>query len=102
MPDGLFSRVVILYILITAAVFIPTRLAELLSLIGRKSSYDHSFKYRNNQNHVVVCGKFELSSLTTFLKEFFCSDHGPVTVNTHVVILNPEEPSEELKLILED
>jgi hypothetical protein len=40
--------------------------------------------------------------MRSFLKEFFCQDHGNSTVNTHVVILNPSEPSEELKLLLDD
>ncbi|KAI3650905.1 hypothetical protein MP228_004386 [Amoeboaphelidium protococcarum] len=101
-PDGPFARVVVLYILITGAIFVPTRVAELLRLMGQKSVYDHSFKKKNNQNHVLICGDFELSSLSTFLKEFFCADHGPLSVNTHVVILSPNEPSEELKLILEN
>jgi hypothetical protein len=101
-PDGPFSRLVILYIMFTSAIFIPKNLAELLTLINKKSKFDHSFKKKHNQNHVVVCGQFETISLQSFLREFFCSDHGSSTVNTHVVIFNMNEPTEELKLILND
>lgn len=43
-PDSAFSRLVILYIMFSGAIFIPTRLSELLSLISKKSRYDHSYK----------------------------------------------------------
>lgn len=88
--------------MITGAIFIPKNLAELLTLINKRSPYVHSFKKKYQQNHVVVCGQFENYTLKTFLKEFFCPDHGSSTVNTHVVILNPKEPDEDLKEILED
>lgn len=101
-PDGVFSRLVVLYVMITAAVVIPTNLSELLTLINKKSVFDHSFKRKQGQNHVVVCGQFEVTSLQSFLKEFFCPDHGSTTVNTHVVILNLAEPSESMKEILFD
>eukprot|EP00158_Paraphelidium_tribonemae_P009403 Partr_v1_DN28856_c0_g1_i3_m33832 putative Potassium large conductance calcium-activated channel, subfamily M, alpha member 1 len=100
--DSPFSRLIIIGVIISAAVFVPTNLAELLRLIANKSFYDHSFKEKRGQNHVVICGHFELNSLETFLKEFFCPDHGQVTVNTHVVVLNPREPTDDLKAILSD
>ena len=100
--DGAFSRLVILFVLATGAIFIPKNLAELLSLINKKSHYDHSYKEKKAQNHVVVCGQFDTIALRSFLKEFFCLDHGSSTVNTHVVILHPSEPSEDLQQILDD
>lgn len=101
-PDSPFSRMIIVGVIISAAVFVPTNLAELLRLISNKSVYDHSFKQKTGQNHVIVCGQFEVGSINTFLKEFFCPDHGNVTVNSHVVILSPNEPNEEMKMILGD
>lgn len=98
-PDNIFSRLVIIYIMVSGALFLPTNVAELLSLLSKKSVYDHSFK-PTHRNHVLLCGTLDVSSIASFLEEFFCSDHGTMTVNTHVVILNASEPSEELSLIL--
>ncbi|KAJ3117557.1 hypothetical protein HDU96_006318 [Phlyctochytrium bullatum] len=44
----------------------------------------------------------ELESVKVFLREFFCEDHGPCTINTRVVMMNSEEPSDEFKNLIED
>lgn len=40
--------------------------------------------------------------MSDFFREFFCEDHGPSTITTTIVILNPYEPSEELLALLSD
>lgn len=99
-PDNIFSRFVILYIMITGIIYIPPRAAELLRLIQQKSDYDGSYFWDGHREHVILCGYLELSSIKTFLHEFFCIDHGSVTLKTDVVLLDPNEPDEELSLLL--
>ncbi|KAI3657470.1 hypothetical protein MP638_002733 [Amoeboaphelidium occidentale] len=101
-PDSETNRALVVGVIITVLVFVPARLAELLGLISKKSKYEHSYKKKLNHNHIVVCGQFETASLQTFLKEFFCTDHGTSAVNTHIIILQPNEPSEELQNLLLD
>ncbi|KAG2183105.1 hypothetical protein INT44_006086 [Umbelopsis vinacea] len=101
-PDNEFTRLVILYVMIAGALYIPTRLAELLSLIQHRSKYRHSYRSKDGQQHVIVTGSFEPSSLLEFLREFFCEDHGMDVLLTKVVVLCPYEPSEELNILLND
>ncbi|KAJ1974686.1 hypothetical protein H4R34_004623, partial [Dimargaris verticillata] len=101
-PDTTFSRLVILYIMVVGAVFIPTNLSELLTLMSRKSKYPTSFTPESHQSHVLLVGTLESVALGEFLREFFCEDHGPITINTVVVILGTAEPSEDVANILTD
>ncbi|KAI8852305.1 hypothetical protein BC829DRAFT_440747 [Chytridium lagenaria] len=75
-PDDVLSRIVVLYL--------------------------HGYKPHTKRDHVVVVGELEIHSVKDFLREFFCEDHGPSTMSTRVVMLNPEEPSEALKGLLVD
>ena len=81
--------------MIAGALYIPTRLAELLSLIQHRSKYRHSYRSKDGQQHVIVTGSFEPSSLLEFLREFFCEDHGMDVLLTKVVILCPYEVSNQ-------
>ncbi|RHZ54193.1 hypothetical protein Glove_429g18 [Diversispora epigaea] len=101
-PENGWIRLVILYIMVAGAIFIPTHLSELLNLIQARSKYEHSYEPEKNREHMIVTGSFDATSLFEFLREFFCQDHGMVTMNTHVVILNSDEPDEEIASFLED
>ncbi|KAJ3282391.1 hypothetical protein HK104_010910 [Borealophlyctis nickersoniae] len=100
--DNPFSRIVILYVMIVGAIFIPTNLSDLLALIRSQSKYDKPYQPRSDYSHVLIVGNFEVTGLRDFLREFFCEDHGPSTMTSHVVMLNPNEPSEELERLLND
>ncbi|KAJ3318878.1 hypothetical protein HDU76_000704, partial [Blyttiomyces sp. JEL0837] len=101
-PDNLLSRLVVIYVMITGFVFLPPAIAELLDLFRKKSKYDHSYRASNDREHIVVVGDLDLTALRNFLREFFCEDHGPSTMTTRVVLMNPAEPSEGLKALFAD
>ncbi|CAJ0842009.1 9829_t:CDS:10 [Entrophospora sp. SA101] len=101
-PDNTFTRIVILYVMIAGAVFLPSNLSELLDLIRQRSKYSRPYKPEFNMKHILVTGDFDGTSLYEFLREFFCQDHGLDTMNTEVVVLNPEEPEDDIALLLED
>ncbi|CAJ0910429.1 17741_t:CDS:10, partial [Entrophospora sp. SA101] len=101
-PENAFTRIVILYVMVAGAIFLPSNLSELLDLIRQKSKYSHSYKPESNIKHIVVTGGFDETSLYEFLREFFCQDHGLATMSTEVVVLNHEEPEENIALLLED
>ncbi|KAI9090823.1 calcium-activated BK potassium channel alpha subunit-domain-containing protein, partial [Phlyctochytrium arcticum] len=101
-PDNTFSRIVIMYVMIVGAIFIPTNLAELLALVRNKSPYDKSYKGSLYRSHVLIVGNLEYNSLRDFLWEFFCEDHGTATMTTQVVLMAPLEPSEDVESLLAD
>ncbi|KAI9137348.1 hypothetical protein BKA69DRAFT_1098463 [Paraphysoderma sedebokerense] len=100
--DNPFTKLLLLYILIAGAFYIPTHLSELLTMIQNRSKFTVPYAHKKSQQHVIVCGNFEITSMLEFLKEFFCSDHGLSTITTRVVILNPNEPNDELSALLQD
>ena len=54
-PDNAFSRLVILYVMIVGAIFIPTNLSKLLALMGKKSKFDKPYyKSGEQMEHVVI------------------------------------------------
>ncbi|GAO52706.1 hypothetical protein SAICODRAFT_68490 [Saitoella complicata NRRL Y-17804] len=99
-PDTVFSRIIVLLVILGGALFMPTRISSLVTLIKSKSKYEHSFKNPDTLPHVLVTGEFRTLQLIEFLREFFSMDHGHESIRTRVVILHPAEPDEELKLVL--
>ncbi|KAJ3122622.1 hypothetical protein HK098_002708 [Nowakowskiella sp. JEL0407] len=102
--DNPVSRIVILYVMIVGAIFIPSNLAELFDLMKFQSKYDKAFRpvQAERQSHVLVVGNVSYPLLVDFLKEFFCDDHGVETMNTQVVILSPVQPDEDTQILLQD
>lgn len=74
-------------------------MSNLLALIGSKSKYVYSFK--KDSAHVILAGNFEITSLRGFLREFFNEDH-VLSSGMSVVMLNPQEPGDDLKSLLAD
>ena len=81
-PDSIISRLVILYVMVIGAIFLPSALAELIDIASRKSKYVHRYRAQKGQKHVVVMGVFTAVNLSDFLREFFCLDHGTETMTT--------------------
>jgi len=108
-PDSWFSRMVIIGLMVVGATYLPPAIAELISIIRKRSVYDKPFKesagFKGNleqsRSHVVFCGPFNLDSLRVTLKEFFSEDHGAGTALTKIVLLDTTEPDEALSDLLE-
>ncbi|KAG9298343.1 hypothetical protein G9A89_002831 [Geosiphon pyriformis] len=102
-PDGAFPRILLLVIFTMGLIFIPYSISELTILLRSKSPYDKAFRRISRQPHVIIITPtIELPSLRHFLKEFYSLAHGPGTINTKVVILNPVDPTERVKTFLSD
>ena len=97
-----FSRIVILYVMALGLILIPVTLSEILTLIRLRSKYIHSYKPKSKDRHVLVVGRFDHNSLQDFFVEFFSLDHGYSSINTKIIILNPEEPDDKLAALLGD
>jgi hypothetical protein len=101
-PDNVFSRIITLGVMVIGAIFLPTQIGDLVSVINSSSAYTSPFSKPKDRTHVLVLGNLEIVALQGFLREFFSSDHGTRTLLTHVVLVAPDEPSEELKTLLTD
>ena len=97
-----FSRIVVLYVMALGLILIPVTLSEILTLIRLRSKFIHSYKPASNDRHVLVIGRFDHNSLHDFFVEFFSVDHGYDTINTKIIILNPDEPDDKLAALLGD
>ncbi|KAJ1659358.1 hypothetical protein IWQ61_001543 [Dispira simplex] len=100
-PDLLITRLVVLLILLLAAVFLPAPIGEILGLMRGVSHYT-SYTADPRTNHVIVCGNLEFTAINEFLNEFYNEDHGIRIMHTSVVVVHPNEPSEELASLLAD
>ncbi|EPZ33661.1 hypothetical protein O9G_000436 [Rozella allomycis CSF55] len=87
---------------VTGLILIPVTVSDLLDLIRKKSKYVHRYKGQKGDEHVIVIGEFDTNSITGLLKEFFCLDHGDSTINTKLVLINQDEPSEAVAQLIQD
>jgi len=99
-PTMVISKLVVMCMIITLMVIVPRELNALASLMDRTSPYDAAFYPQPEAGHVLLCGKPSHISVAMFLREFYHADHGEQ--RTRVVILHPDEPSEQLKEVIED
>ena len=88
--------------MIIGAIFLPTQISDLITLIRSQSDYRFSYKPLRGRQHVVVVGNLEIVSLRGFLREFYSADHGSKTLTTSVVMLASSEPTAELQALLAD
>ncbi|KAI8901501.1 calcium-activated BK potassium channel alpha subunit-domain-containing protein [Globomyces pollinis-pini] len=88
--------------MVVGAIYIPAQLSELLALMSNVSKYAIPYESIGRQQHALLIGNLEIVSLRGFLREFFSSDHGTLTLTTKIVILAPDEPSAELEALLHD
>ena len=58
------------------------------------------YKARGNTKHVLICGDLHSTSLSEFFAELFHEDHE--NLNLHAVIMQPEDPSDDMYNILRD
>ncbi|KAI8908406.1 calcium-activated BK potassium channel alpha subunit-domain-containing protein [Gorgonomyces haynaldii] len=101
-PDNVFSRIVTLYVMVVGAIYIPSSLADLLQLIRSTSKYTKPYQKQKSKQHIVIVGNLQVSAIRGFLKEFFSDDHGALASSTQIVMINPQEPSEELQSLMRD
>ena len=93
------GRILIIILIMLAAYFIPLKTGEILSILKETNVYSReSYKYNNGIPHLIICGNITVESLISFCEELFHEDHGKSEKN--VVILNNEEPNQEMKLFI--
>jgi hypothetical protein len=101
-PTTSFSRVVVILFIITFAVVIPMQLNQLVRLLSAQSPFRGRYNANATDEHVVLCGHVnDRKKLEKFFKEFFHPDR---TLHNspqfHIVILCPEDPTEEVTSLL--
>ena len=101
-PDNTFSRIVTFGIMVVGAIYLPTQLSDLITLVRSQSQYNRSYRPSKGRSHVIVVGNLEIVALRGFLREFYSTDHGSKTLTTNVVLVNSYEPGSELEQLLAD
>jgi hypothetical protein len=101
-PTTPFSRIVVILFIITFAVVIPMQLNQLVRLLSAQSVFRGRYNANATDEHVVLCGHVnDRKKLEKFFKEFFHPDR---TMHNspqfHIVILCPEDPTEEVTSLL--
>ncbi|KAJ1829619.1 hypothetical protein LPJ56_000138 [Coemansia sp. RSA 2599] len=81
---------------------VPSRVTKLVDLALKTSAYNKTVALPAASRHAVVCGYFDTESIRQFLHEFFNADHGPNIFTTTIVLLHSDEPSMEMKALLQD
>ncbi|KAJ2398157.1 hypothetical protein GGI23_003294 [Coemansia sp. RSA 2559] len=101
-PRSTFSEIISMAIVGLIAFAVPSRVTRLVDLAIKTSSYTKTVSLPKASRHALVCGTIELESIRQFLHEFFNSDHGPNIFKTTIAILHPDEPTMEMKALLQD
>ncbi|KAJ1662004.1 hypothetical protein EV178_006236 [Coemansia sp. RSA 1646] len=101
-PRSVFSEIISMAIVGLIAFAVPSRVTRLVDLAIKTSSYTKTVSLPAASRHALVCGNIELESIRQFLHEFFNSDHGPNIFKTTIAILHPDEPTMEMKALLQD
>ncbi|PVU91307.1 hypothetical protein BB561_004476 [Smittium simulii] len=101
-PDTLFTRFIVLFIMFLGIIWLPPRVAEVLEMISDRNPWASEYKRDKSKEHILVIGDLNFNSLFEFLREFFCEDHGPQIVNTIVVLMSENEPSNEVSMLIND
>ncbi|KAJ2556590.1 hypothetical protein EV175_001907 [Coemansia sp. RSA 1933] len=101
-PRSTFSEIISMAIVGLIAFAVPSRVTKLVDLAIKTSSYTKTVSLPAASRHALVCGTIELESIRQFLHEFFNSDHGPNIFKTTIAILHPDEPTMEMKALLQD
>jgi hypothetical protein len=101
-PTTTLSRAVIICMIVVAAILIPIQLKELTQLLSSNSLFREAYRPQPLEDHVVLFGHVnDRRKLERFCKEFFHKDRvAPGTPQFHLVILSPEEPTEEVRSVL--
>jgi hypothetical protein len=100
-PSTTASRAVVLLFIATSAVVIPMQLKELTQIIATHSVFRKAYD-NDLEEHVVLCGHVnDKRKLDKFFKEFFHPDRLLASSpQFHIVILCPEDPTEEVRSLL--
>ncbi|KAJ2397279.1 hypothetical protein GGI05_000721 [Coemansia sp. RSA 2603] len=101
-PRSTFSEIISMAIVALIAFAVPSRVTKLVDLALKTSAYNKTVALPAASRHAVVCGFIEPESIRQFLHEFFNADHGPNIFTTTIVILHSDEPSMEMKALLQD
>ena len=100
-PISTLGRFCAMFFICFAIIFVPQQSNTLIEKMNRSSVYARSYyKARGNTKHVLICGDLHSTSLSEFFAELFHEDHE--NLNLHAVIMQPEDPSDEMYNILRD
>eukprot|EP00948_MAST-09A_sp_MAST-9A-sp1_P002570 g2570.t1 len=98
-PNTMLGKVVVCFAILFFLVMTPVQINKVQATILAQSQYRVTYKKRHYP-HVLIFGDIDHRMLDFFLTEFYHEDRDSL-VGREVVILNPKEPSEEMRALLQ-
>ena len=100
-PSSDASKVFVIIFVVAFFLVIPMSISKLQQLLSLTSPFRTPYLPQAGENHIVVCGHVNDSAkLFRFFSEFFHADR-TIEEEFHAVVLCPQEPSEEVRALLQ-
>ncbi|KND04243.1 uncharacterized protein SPPG_01674 [Spizellomyces punctatus DAOM BR117] len=95
-PSSVPSRVVVMLLIIVVVVFVPIQTGKIAEIYNSTSAYQRAkYSPESEHAHVILGGTVSYTAVIDFCREYFVADP-----EGHVVILNEEEPSLDVRKLL--
>jgi hypothetical protein len=95
------GRIVIIGLIITSIIEIPSKCSELMTLLSSKSIYSRiSYKKLDKVDFILITGNISYGPILDLLQEYFHPDHGEN--ERHALILMPQRPDSNMKSLLQE
>lgn len=100
-PSSDTSKIFVIIFVVAFFLVIPMSISKLQQLLSLTSPFRTPYMPQAGENHIVVCGHVnDAGKLFRFFSEFFHADR-TIEEEFHAVVLCPQEPSEEVRSLLQ-
>lgn len=100
-PSSDISKIFVIIFVVAFFLVIPMSISKLQQLLSLTSPFRTPYVPQAGENHIVICGHVnDAGKLFRFFSEFFHADR-TIEEEFHAVVLCPQEPSEEVRALLQ-
>lgn len=100
-PTTVYSKIWVIGLILITFTLIPTKLAEILTLMNSQSRYRRLYYKHSEIEHVVVTGNVSKEAIKDFCIELFHEDHSEGSQGTNAVIIQNKDPKPEVELFMD-
>ncbi|KAJ3166328.1 hypothetical protein HDU88_003552 [Geranomyces variabilis] len=95
-PSSIPSRIIVILLIVVVIVFVPVQTGKIAEIYNNTSAFQRAkYTARLEHCHVILGGTVSYSAVIDFCREYFVADP-----EGHVVILNDEEPTLDVRKLL--
>jgi len=100
-PTTVQSKIWVIGLILITFTLIPTKLAEILTLMNSQSRYRRLYYKYSEVEHVVVTGNVSKEAIKDFCIELFHDDHSEGSQGTNAVIIQNKDPKPEVEILMD-